>query len=1574
MIAFALAALTLLPAPQATRQTLVGAFYEHRYCRTWEKDGYCPCAEGYSPTYWVEAVDGKRTRVILDADVVDQYFGPSALFGKFVRIRGQEVPGEDGIVRMKSLEVLRPEFIAKSDDPAIKALAPLVQTPKGQVHALSTEVRKYLNVMVKFKESTHEEFPSAYYQEFMRSTYPGFDHWVRETSYGLVGISSQSIGWLTLPKAKESYLDTTGGEWDVSKVIADVLPMVDPQVAFGGIWGVNVFVNMDPPAKPGGAYATWSRIQADGVDRWFPVTLEKLGAHNQAALGHEDGHNFGNDHSSGPYSNPYDSKWDVNSGGAFWDSAGFGYGGAPIGIPYNAYHKRLLGWIPKERVYYAYPGTSQTVYIDRLTMPSSPTSYLMAKVYVPGYATKYFTVESRKKVGYDIGIPGEGVIIHDCDELRKVTDDYGGPRYDRAAQVVDPDNNGDPNDAAAIWVAGETYTNGPTGIQIQVVSSTPTGYNVKITVPAVNWTPGEVQSTGSAGAYTLREALRYVQEFPEQPVRFRIPTNAPGFTNGVARIVLSEPLQDIVTSGLVFDGTTQTTQIGNTNPNGPEIFIDGSGILDDQNQPRFAHGLVVKAPNVTIKGVAIGNFYASGIWAEGASTTGLRVTGCHLGLHANGSTPAGNGWDGITLAGGVTGAVVGGTSAADRNVISSNAGGVVCTDATTTGNRVLGNYIGLNSAGTGEKKNTYNAIDIRNKAHGNDIGGTAAGERNVIVGTVLIRDEGSDDNRVLGNYIGTNAAGTAGLNTADGWGIALRYGVERTIIRGNVISGNSGVGIGVGETGTLNTLIAGNKIGTNPAGTSAVPNGTGIYVFGGASLTKIGTANVADRNILSGNTGKAIGIDSSPNTRVQGNYVGLNAAGTAALPQADWAIVQWGTSATGTLIGGPNPGEGNVVAGNTNIGIAIRNGQGTIQGNTIGMTPGGAVLGNVHGVHLDAGAHDCLVGGTSSGAGNVIVGSVYAGVIVRDAGTDRNIIQGNYVGVDRNGNAKPNGGDGITLFGGAKNNVIGGSSAGAGNELASGPYSGVAIFDAATTGNSIRGNRIYRNGNLGINLIGNDGNYGVTGNDAQDADTGPNDLQNYPELGSASRTPTGTTVTGWLNAKPNRSYFVDVYVSDDAEPSGFGEGQRYLGAVSVATNGSGYGTFTLNAGVASGSWITATATDGTTGDTSEFSQAIMLPNGVVGLTISPATVNNGQSATGTVTLGAMAPTGGAAVSLTSNRANATVPASVTVPVGQFSTTFTVATTAVTTDASATITATLNAVSKSATLLVKATAFLQSFTVSPLTVKGGSAANGTVTLTAPAATGGLTVYLSETSAYVTMPATVVVAAGTQVKGFTIQTANPSTNQTATLTAKLGTITKTQTITITREPKLTGFTLNPASLVGGNNTTGTVTIDLAAPTGGTVVTITESAWNVSAPTSVTVGAGTTSKAFTIGTSAVSSAQTQSIVASLNGTTKTVSLQLLPAVYLASLTITPTSVKGGVSATGRVTLNKAAPAAGVTVTISDNLASVTTPPNVFVPSGSNTKTFTITTPVVGQTYVCTVTATHAGITRTATLTMTP
>jgi hypothetical protein len=423
-------------------------------------------------------------------------------------------------------------------------------------------------------------------------------------------------------------------------------------------------------------------------------------------------------------------------------------------------------------------------------------------------------------------------------------------------------------------------------------------------------------------------------------------------------------------------------------------------------------------------------------------------------------------------------------------------------------------------------------------------------------------------------------------------------------------------------------------------------------------------------------------------------------------------------------------------------------------------------------------------------------------------------------------------------------------------------------------------------------------------------------------------------------------------------------------SVTVAANAT-TATFTVatNA-VSTNTLVTISATYGSTQNTIVTVNAPVVSS----VAVSPASVQGGASALGTVSLSGPAPTGGSLVTLaSSNTAAAQVPASVTVAAGATAATFTVTSSVVASNTGVTISATYGQTQTGS--LTVLTGSLSTLTVNPTSVVGGTSSTGTVTLTAAAPAGGAVVTLSSSNASVAqVPASVTVVAGATTANFTIPTSPVASNASATITGTYGAA-KTSSLTVTA-PTLgatgSGLSVSPTSVVGGISSTGTVRLTGPAPTGGAVVTLSSSNTTAArAPASVTVAAGATTATFTITTSPVAS-NTSATITAIFGVTRTASLTVT-APTLSGFSLNPTSVIGGSSSTGTVTLSGPAPAGGAAVTLSSSNTTATHPPaSVTVLAGATTATFTITTTPVASNTSATITAIF-GVTRTASLTVT-
>ena len=501
------------------------------------------------------------------------------------------------------------------------------------------------------------------------------------------------------------------------------------------------------------------------------------------------------------------------------------------------------------------------------------------------------------------------------------------------------------------------------------------------------------------------------------------------------------------------------------------------------------------------------------------------------------------------------------------------------------GNVIEGNYIGTDSTGTVGEGNFSNGVFILSS--NNRIGGTTAAARNVISGNFQNGVHialGASNNVVQGNYIGVSTQGSFAVPNQN-HGVFIFNNALNNTIGGttagarNVISGNSNDGISIDSSN--GTLIQGNFIGTNAQGDAAINNVSDNLAVANSSNTIIGGSTTAP-GTAPGNVVVSMSIFGGANTLVQGNLVGTNAAGTTRISNFNIGVTVWGH----VIVGGSTPDLRNVISG-FNTGISVANsGSGSVLGNYIGTDiTGNSAIGNEIGIDYIGNVKGYVIGGVNAGEGNVISGNS-TGIRLENSSS---IVKGNFIGTRKDGTTPlPNNTHGIEIES-SSDNVIGGTEPGAGNTIAFNGNKGVTITPpdtfSSSTKNSIRGNKIHSNGVLGIDLNVD----GITLNDAGDADAGANGLQNYPILTSVT-TGGSSTIAGTLNSAAGSSFSVDFYLSNACDGSGFGQGASFVGSTQANTDANGNASFSVQFPISfpTGSAITATATDAV-GNTSEFS-------------------------------------------------------------------------------------------------------------------------------------------------------------------------------------------------------------------------------------------------------------------------------------------------------------------------------------------------------------------------------------------------
>jgi hypothetical protein len=726
-----------------------------------------------------------------------------------------------------------------------------------------------------------------------------------------------------------------------------------------------------------------------------------------------------------------------------------------------------------------------------------------------------------------------------------------------------------------------------------------------------------VMTTADSGAGSLRQAITDANAFAgTDTIAFNISDTGPHTIQPLSAL-------PVITEPVVIDGYTQSGAQPNTLEHGDNaklmIVLDGSQAGDDPLGFTPVYGLEIDCGSTTVRGLVVANFADSGIylWDKGGNV----IQGNFIGTDWTGVNAQGNGfrsyWRGhaAVLMAVSSDNLIGGTTPGARNLISGNLFGVRIDPGDR--NLIQGNFIGTDASGMQAVPNLEAGIYIYGtqagqESIGNVVGGGAPGAGNLISGNrksnptwptdigygIMAQDRGGTV--IQGNRIGTDVTGKVKLGNQLGVLVSewdLPSGTSGALIggtgpgEGNLISGNDYIGLQLG--GTASKVVQGNLIGTDVSGSEALGNGKdGISLIYGTGCLIGGTMPEA-RNVVSCNGSYGIEVLYSDHNFVQGNFIGTDITGTKALPNSEGIALM---SSANNLVGGVTPGARNVISGNGNIGVDIRGSGNKLQGNFIGTDFSGTeALGNFnYGIILYGPAKDNEVGGVELGAGNLISGqdSGYA-IYMNGLDVTGTRVKGNLIGTDVTG-VHPLGNTVGVAINGANDSVIGGSESGAANVIAHSSYYGVVVYMEQGPGvrNAIRGNSIFDNNRLLVSwMLGLDlGGDGVTPNDPLDADAGPNNLQNYPTITSASTSSGGVQIQGTLDSTPNTTFTLDFYANAAADLSGHGEGETYLGAVTVATDASGSVSFKANLPkmVPTGQIITATATD-PEGNTSEFS-------------------------------------------------------------------------------------------------------------------------------------------------------------------------------------------------------------------------------------------------------------------------------------------------------------------------------------------------------------------------------------------------
>ncbi len=417
---------------------------------------------GYSTKeYWLNQDSGEVTVLLIDDKLLSEAGGLLAVNGKRVTVSGPLRLTAAGAgpttLQVESLTLLEADM-----SPAGVAA--------GQGAAATGNWRS-LSILCKFSDVPAEPNPLSYFQNMYSSVRPGLDHYWRELSYNKVNLQgSTAVGWFTLPQPRSYYV---GASVNLDQLADDCMDAADSAVFFPDYQIINLAFNEQIGCC---AWGGWDFINRDGQNRRYGITLlPPWGYQNISVIAHEMGHAFGLPHSSGPYNTPYDSQWDVMSDP--WRTCSRSGGRdntfGCLGQHTIAFHKNMLGWITPTLIYTVPPFSQAVITLTNIAVPA-PGRYLMVRL-PQGSPNRFKTMEARRRVGYDLPLPGDAVIVHDVDTTRR----------DRQAQVVDIDNNNDPNDAGAMWTVGEQFTDAANGVVIRIAAQTADGFVLNI-FPSTN--------------------------------------------------------------------------------------------------------------------------------------------------------------------------------------------------------------------------------------------------------------------------------------------------------------------------------------------------------------------------------------------------------------------------------------------------------------------------------------------------------------------------------------------------------------------------------------------------------------------------------------------------------------------------------------------------------------------------------------------------------------------------------------------------------------------------------------------------------------------------------------------------------------------------------------------------------------------------------------------------------------------------------------------------------------------------------------------------------------------------------
>jgi len=408
------------------------------------------------------------------------YDNEISLYGMIYKFRGETIDGKytnvyvlyynSNYIQLDYTKDLDVENVyahvkGKFDENGIFKVSSMTLISAAKVNNIESIVsgeEPWVTILARFSDVYTTPQPVSYFNELLYANqYPSLNNYWQSVSYGMVSITGNTYGWYNLTNPKSYYEGLPDSLCSITprfdRLLQDITTIADSDVNYNNYKGINLVYN----SLIGNCFFGGSAsLTLDGSTKIYRVTFLAPPI-EQKYIAHEMGHGFGLHHSSGPYNYPYDSQWDVMSAGSSCRIIDPKF--SCLAVHTIGYHKALLGWIPESNIYTA----NNDATVELYPLDTMANGYMLIKV--PITNDRFYTIEARRLNNYDNNIPDNAVIIHEVDVNREIP-----------AQVVDIDNNGNPNDEGAIWRKGEIFRDNINNIVITIIDKVGDKYVINI--------------------------------------------------------------------------------------------------------------------------------------------------------------------------------------------------------------------------------------------------------------------------------------------------------------------------------------------------------------------------------------------------------------------------------------------------------------------------------------------------------------------------------------------------------------------------------------------------------------------------------------------------------------------------------------------------------------------------------------------------------------------------------------------------------------------------------------------------------------------------------------------------------------------------------------------------------------------------------------------------------------------------------------------------------------------------------------------------------------------------------------